>query len=109
MQFKEYQKIAMQERMYGSGIGVVYPALGLAGEAGEVVDKIKKVVRDYEGDFTLREHVMDISKELGDVLWYLTAIAVDLGMDLDLIAQMNIDKIVSRRQRGVIGGNGDNR
>lgn len=109
MKFDDYQKIAMGNKVYGYGTKVVYPALGLAGESGEVVDKIKKILRDNDGDFTIPEKRIEIAKELGDVLWYCTAIADDLGFDLEMIAEMNIDKILSRRERGVLQGSGDNR
>ena len=109
MTFNDYQYTALKNKVYGYGTEVVYPALGLAGESGEVVDKVKKVLRDYNGDFTLPEKRIEIAKELGDVLWYCAAIADDLGYDFDMIAEINLDKIKSRKERGVIHGSGDER
>lgn len=124
MQFDDYQKEAMKNKVYGYGDKIIYPTLGLGNEAGEVQGKIKKVLRDANGDydaFTPDKMKFDGSKlqgithraaiadELGDVLWYLAALAEDLGYTLDTIAQMNMDKLLDRRKRGVIQGNGDNR
>ena len=109
MTFNEYQEKALKNKVYGYGTEVIYPALGLAGESGEVVDKIKKILRDHGGDFTLPEKRIEIAKELGDVLWYCAAIADDLGFDLNFIAEHNIEKITSRREKGTIKGSGDNR
>jgi len=83
---------------------VFYPTLGLSGEAGEVANKVKKVMRGDSGaDFSC------VPDELGDVLWYLAAIATDLGVTLEEIANKNIEKLYDRRARGVIKGSGDNR
>lgn len=82
--------------------------MALRGEAGEVAEKVKKVLRDNEGNFSY-EKVAEIKKELGDVLWYLSAIATDLNLSLSDIAETNIAKLQSRAERGVISGNGDNR
>jgi len=108
MKFSEYQKLASTTMIYGTGNKVVYPTLGLNGEAGEVAEKIKKVLRDNNGEFT-DEKKEEIKKELGDVLWYLSAIATDLGLDFDDVAQFNIDKLFSRKDRNKIHGDGDNR
>lgn len=86
----------------------MYPALGLTGEAGEVADKIKKVYRDNNGVFT-EEIRTGIVKELGDVLWYVNAMAVELDVTLEEVAQTNIDKLTKRMEKGVLGGSGDNR
>lgn len=108
MGFDEYQVEAMKNKVYGYGDKIIYPALGLGNEAGEVQGKIKKVLRDNGGSFT-DEHKAKIADELGDVLWYLSAVADDLGYTLDTIAQNNLTKLISRRERGVIQGSGDNR
>lgn len=71
-------------------------------------DKVKKVIRDNNGVIDARRN-REIAKEIGDVLWYCAALAHDLGYDLDTIADMNIAKLSSRKERGVIGGEGDNR
>ena len=103
MRFDEYQEEAKKTAIYPDQYRVVYPALGLAGEAGEVAEKVKKHIRD--GVLNVEE----LKKELGDVLWYLAAIASDLGLTLDDVAEANLQKLRSRQARGVISGNGDNR
>lgn len=108
MTLNDYQQKAIATAQYGEGNKIVYPALGLAGEAGETADKVKKVLRDCGGEFTA-EKKEDIAKEIGDVLWYCAALARDLGYELDQLAQMNVDKLKSRQERGVICGSGDNR
>ena len=108
MTFEEYQRKAVATAIYGAGNRVVYPTLGLCGEAGEVAEKIKKVLRDKEGIF-LVEDKEQIKKELGDVLWYIANIANDLFINMDDIAKGNIEKLNSRKERGVIHGSGDNR
>jgi len=108
MDFKEYQEKAATTMVYGAGVKVIYPTLGLAGEAGEVAEKIKKVLRDNNGKFT-EEKVEEIKKELGDCFWYLAAISTDLGIDLNDVAELNIEKLFSRKNRNKIHGDGDNR
>ena len=83
-------------------------ALGISGEAGEVADKVKKVIRDNNDEFT-DERKRQIALELGDVLWYAASLAYDLGYTLDEVAQMNLDKLASRMQRDKIHGSGDER
>ncbi len=109
MDFKEYQTLARKTAVYsGAGNNFAYPALGLCGEAGEVAEKIKRVVRD--GRTEIREdEIKEISKELGDVLWYISNLAAEVGLDLDTIACENIEKLKSRQARGVLHGSGDNR
>lgn len=109
MTFDEYQKQSRKTAKYPNiGKNFVYPTLGLAGESGEVAEKIKKVLRDKNGiiDETTRA---EITKELGDVLWYLSQIASELGLPLENVASENIKKLFSRKERGKLGGNGDNR
>lgn len=108
MELNEYQKRAMEFAKYPSEYDVIYPALGLTGEAGEVADKVKKVIRDNYGLFDDKRKV-EIAKELGDVLWYIASLSNNLGYDLDTIANINIAKLSSRKERGMIGGEGDNR
>ncbi|MBR5102226.1 MAG: nucleoside triphosphate pyrophosphohydrolase family protein [Muribaculaceae bacterium] len=108
MDFNEYQRATRSTAIYPRDMGAVYPALGLAGETGEVVDKIKKVIRDRNGEFD-DESRLAIAHELGDVLWYIAAIAGDLGFDFDDIARMNVEKVLSRKARGTTHGQGDNR
>ena len=87
---------------------LVYPTLGLAGESGEVAEKVKKVIRDKNGvvDKKTRE---EIKKELGDVLWYVSQLATELDLSLDEVAQQNLKKLNSRMKRGKLQGSGDNR
>ena len=92
-------------RLYPEEYKIIYPALGLGGESGEVLEKIKKGIRDKGGNFDKE----DIIRELGDVLWYLCATADDLGYTLDDVAWANIKKLEDRRNRNKIKGDGDNR
>ena len=107
--FEEYQKKSRKTAKYPDvGSNFVYPTLGLAGEAGEVADKIKKIIRDDGGE-VLPEKKKEIEKELGDVLWYVSQIATELGLSLEDIAEKNIEKLYSRLERGKRGGSGDDR
>lgn len=108
MELNEYQKRALETAIYPKEAKIVYPTLGLTGEAGEVADKVKKVIRDNNGDFSV-ERRLELAKELGDVLWYIATLANDLGYTLEEIGVMNNKKLSSRKERGVINGNGDNR
>ena len=108
MTINEYQEKALETAIYPKEYKVVYPALGMAGEAGEVADKVKKVIRDNNGEIS-KEKALEIAKEIGDVLWYCATLANDLGFDLNTIAQMNYDKLHSRQERGKLNGSGDNR
>lgn len=108
MTINEYQEKALETAIYPKEYKVVYPALGMAGEAGEVADKVKKVIRDNNGEIS-KEKALEIAKEIGDVLWYCATLANDLGYDLNTIAQMNYDKLHSRQERGKLSGSGDNR
>lgn len=86
----------------------VYLPLGLCGEAGEVSDKIKKVYRDKDGDFSEKDKE-EIVKELGDVLWYVAALSDLFGYTLNDVARKNIEKIEKRKKNGTMSGSGDNR
>lgn len=109
MKFSEYQKKSRVTAIYpNKDDNFIYPTLGLVGEAGEIAEKIKKVLRDDEGKIS-DEKKTEIGKELGDVLWYISQLATELGVDLDEVAEGNIDKLYSRMDRGVIQGSGDNR
>ncbi|HEY1688299.1 MAG TPA: nucleoside triphosphate pyrophosphohydrolase family protein [Solirubrobacteraceae bacterium] len=108
MELSEYQKLSRRTAEYPRQAWLAYPALGLAGEAGEVAEHAKKAIRDDDGQISDQRR-QAMAKELGDVLWYVAQIATELGLDLDKIAQGNIDKLLSRQQRGVISGSGDNR
>ena len=108
MTFNEYQALAKTTAIYPEQYRLIYPVLGLAGETGEVSEKVKKLIRDANGAITddFREN---LKKELGDVLWYLSAVSTDLGLTLDDIAQANYDKLKDRMERNKIHGSGDNR
>ena len=109
MEFAEYQSAIEKFRKYPRvGSNLDYPVLGLCGEAGEVANKTKKISRDMGG--VASQQVKDaISDELGDVLWYLAAVASEIGKDLNMIAWANIQKLEGRAERGTIQGSGDNR
>ena len=107
MTLNEYQKKAMETAIYP--MPIIYPSLGLAGEAGEVADKVKKVIRDKESDFSSNETRHAIAEEIGDVLWYCATLSHDLGYSLEDIASMNYQKLKSRKERGKLHGSGDNR
>ncbi len=109
MTFDEYQQKSRKTALYPNlGSNYVYPTLGLAGEAGEVAEKIKKAIRDDQGKITDQKK-SEIEKELGDVLWYAAQIATELGLTLNKVAEANIEKLYSRLERGVLTGSGDNR
>lgn len=108
MTLNEYQEGARSTAIYPASRQIIYPTLGLTGEAGEVADKVKKVIRDNNDEFT-EERKHQIALELGDVLWYAASLAHDLGYTLDEVAQMNLDKLASRMKRDKIHGSGDER
>jgi NTP pyrophosphatase (non-canonical NTP hydrolase) len=108
MDLNHYQQAARSTAIYADHHRAIYPALGLASEAGEVAGKIKKVLRDQDGDFA-RAPLEAIKDELGDVLWYVAVLAGDLGLSLDEIAAANLDKLASRKERGRLSGGGDRR
>lgn len=109
MTFDEYQEQSKGTAQYSGFVPPwVYLALGLAGESGEVVDKIKKVVRNNDGVFT-DESKLEIQKELGDVLWYVSQLCEQLGLSMDEVARTNRAKLDDRKARGVLKSGGDNR
>lgn len=108
MELTDYQISALETAVYPEQYNILYPALGMTGEAGEVADKVKKVIRDNKSQFT-EEKKREIAKEIGDVLWYCAVLAHDIGFTLDEVARMNIEKLKSRQERGVLSGSGDNR
>lgn len=109
MTLNEYQEKAMASAIYPKEHALVYPALKLAGESGEVAEKIGKRLRDKGGNLTDPDFKADLIKEIGDVIWYCAALANDLGVGLDEIGAANIAKLTSRKERGVLQGSGDNR
>lgn len=109
MKLEEYQNKSRATALYPNvGQNFVYPTLGLAGEAGEVAEKIKKIIRDKAG-VASAEDKTEIKKELGDVLWYISQIASELDLSLEEVAEGNLAKLQSRHKRGKISGSGDNR
>lgn len=108
MELSEYQRISRRTAEYPRDAWLAYPALGLAGEAGEIAEHAKKAIRDDAGEITAERRTA-MSKELGDVLWYLAQLATELGLELDQIAEVNLEKLLSRQQRGVLSGSGDDR
>jgi len=109
MKFDEYQRLSRKTAIYPQkGKNFIYPTLGLAGETGEVVEKIKKVIRDKKGKISSQQKE-EISKELGDVLWYVANLATELNLSLEEIAKKNLEKLFSRKKRGKLHGKGDNR
>jgi NTP pyrophosphatase (non-canonical NTP hydrolase) len=128
MEFKDYQEKALRTAVftndgnvvfesssiedsslsYTTNMDFIYPLLGLVGETGEVAEKIKKIIRDKKGILTLEER-LELKKELGDVLWYLAVLAATLKLDLNGIAEANLDKLASRKERDKLHGEGDNR
>ncbi len=108
--FNDYQTGAMRTAIYpGKGEGNwTYPALGLAGETGEISEKLKKALRDEEGVVS-EERRAAIKKELGDVLWYVAALSTELDLQMQEIAEENLAKLAKRQEDGKLKGDGDNR
>ncbi len=109
MKLDEYQEKASKTAIYPKNYELIYPALGLAGEAGEVANKVKKFIRDGADQETFELKKLEIAKELGDVLWYIAALSNDLGVKLSALAAGNLDKLEDRMKRNAIRGDGDNR
>jgi NTP pyrophosphatase (non-canonical NTP hydrolase) len=103
-----YQQVALTTAIYPREQAIIYPTLGLTGEAGEVANKVKKIIRDgtNKNDEGL---VQDLSAEIGDCLWYIAVLADDIGVKLSDIASTNIEKLEKRKEKGTIHGSGDNR
>ena len=109
MDFSEYQKKSRKTALYPAiGKKYIYPTLGLVGEAGELANKVKKIFRDNKGILDV-ERKDGISKELGDALWYISQIATELDLSLDDVAAENIKRLISRKKRDTLHGDGDNR
>lgn len=111
MDFNEYQKLSSRTATFEGKVGeykLMYLCLGLAGESGEVIEKIKHVIRDQDGVMT-DERREGIKNELGDVLWYLSQLARTIGVEFDDVASANIEKLADRHARGVIKSEGDTR
>jgi phosphoribosyl-ATP pyrophosphohydrolase len=109
MQANDYQTAALTTAIYpGQGQNFIYPTLGLVGEAGEVAEKVKKIIRDGDGILTDVDRD-NVAKELSDVCWYVAVLAYELDYTLAEIMQINLDKLASRAQRNALSGSGDNR
>lgn len=115
MELNEYQNRAKTTALYKDrNQALICTVLGLNGEAGEVAEKFKKIIRDRDGGISALADLSEtdlqaIRKELGDVLWYVAVLAETLGLSLEQVAQDNLDKLKSRWERGVIRGSGDHR
>lgn len=111
MDFETYDKAVEETAIYpasGEFQGLLYAVIAMCGETGEVANKIKKVMRDH-GNIVTVEMRVALADELGDVLWYVSRVAAELGLSLDVVAQRNVDKLQDRMRRNQIQGNGDNR
>ena len=113
MTLEEYGKKAITTLTSDHAYGDLTPALmaqilGLVGESGEIAEKVKKLLRDKDGKIT-DEVRAELVKELGDVLWYINVVASMLGSSIDEVAAKNLEKVLSRKERGVTKGSGDNR
>ena len=109
MELNHYQSESRKTALYPDvGCNAIYPTLGLVGEAGEVADKVKKILRDKKGIFD-KDSKDAIKLELGDVLWYISQLSSELGYELEDVANSNLQKLNSRKIRGKLKGNGDMR
>src|SRR5690606_3864729 len=113
MNFDEYQKQAISTLTNDHGYGdvsaeLMAQILGLVGESGEVAEKFKKIIRDKNGNISSADKT-ELLKELGDILWYINAVSHLLDSNLEEVAKSNLDKVLSRKTRGVTKGSGDNR
>jgi NTP pyrophosphatase (non-canonical NTP hydrolase) len=113
MTFDDYSAMVRETRDYPElGENLIYPALGLAGEAGEVAEKVKKLWRNLgqrSGKQISADDRASLVKELGDVLWYVAAMSEELNVKLEHVAEENSRKLLDRKQRGVIKSAGDSR
>lgn len=107
MTFDEYQRQALTTAQ-DEGFEIIHRILGLAGETGEVAERIKKIYRDHGGDFSKLDK-KSFAKELGDVLWYIASLADELGISLEDIATTNVEHLKRRAENGLIQGSGSDR
>ena len=108
MDVNVYQEKAVATAIYPETHKITYPALGMAGEAGEVANKVKKIIRDGKKSLP-DDWQQQLASEIGDVLWYCAALARDLDMSLATIMAANLDKLKTRQEQGTLGGSGDKR
>ena len=103
-----YQKVALTTAIYPREQAIIYPTLGLTGEAGEVANKVKKIIRDGS-DSKDEKLVSEIKAEIGDCLWYIAVLANDFDIKLSNIASTNLEKLANRKKNNTIHGSGDTR
>jgi NTP pyrophosphatase (non-canonical NTP hydrolase) len=103
-----YQQVAKTTAIYPREQAIIYPTLGLTGEAGEVANKVKKIIRDGSNSKD-EKLVSEIKAEIGDCLWYIAVLADDFDIKLSDIASANLEKLATRKSKGTIHGSGDNR
>src|SRR5207249_10609049 len=112
MNFSDYQEHARETAIYpgrkSSINGLLYTTIGLGGEAGELLNKVKKILRDSNGNVSPNV-IVELIGELGDILWYVAMTCDELDVQMDGVAQSNLFKLRKRKQDGKIGGSGDNR
>lgn len=109
MNLDEYQKAALRTAAPRDKKNeFLHLVLGLVGESGEIAEKVKKIIRDHDSDLS-KVDIEDLKKELGDVMWYIAVIADYFDISLSEVGEKNIEKLASRKKRGVLGGSGDNR
>jgi NTP pyrophosphatase (non-canonical NTP hydrolase) len=114
MTFNEYQKQAMKTDYNLDGdrsiqsIAFIEHVLGLVGESGEFADKVKKIYRNNQKEMSEAERI-ELLKELGDVLWYVSSLASYMDAELETVADKNLKKLADRAKRNVIASKGDNR
>ena len=106
--FDMYQKVALTTAIYPREQAIIYPTLGLTGEAGEVANKVKKIIRDGS-DSKDEKLVSEIKAEIGDCLWYIAVLASDFDIKLSDIASANLEKLENRKKNNTIRGSGDKR
>jgi NTP pyrophosphatase (non-canonical NTP hydrolase) len=112
--FDEYQEAAVKTAIYPTGAEVWYPALGLAGGAGEVANQVKKILHDddfctFTSPSITDERRAAVRQEIGGVMWYVAALCTDLNLNLGDVCRENIEILASRQERGTLRGGGDNR
>ena len=103
-----YQQVAKTTAIYPREQAIIYPTLGLTGEAGEVANKVKKIIRDGSNSKD-EKLVSEIKAEIGDCLWYIAVLADDFDIKLSDIASANLEKLATRKKNNTIHGSGDNR
>jgi NTP pyrophosphatase (non-canonical NTP hydrolase) len=103
-----YQQVAKTTAIYPREQAIIYPTLGLTGEAGEVANKVKKIIRDGSNSKD-EKLVSEIKSEIGDCLWYIAVLASDFDIKLSDIASSNLEKLEKRKEKGTLHGSGDDR